>query len=192
MPGRPGPHDRHHRDRRPGAPPTGTILSNTATSTSTTDDPNPLNNTDTETTTVDTEADLAITKTGPATATAGDPAGFDYTITVSNGGPSDNTGGFTVSDTLDTGPDLPGRRQLGRRARPPASSSSCVNATGLAAGASQVFTVHVTLDQTIEAGVVLSNTATRRLRRHDRPERRQRHQHPGRPDDRPGERRRST
>ena len=50
-----------------------------------------------------TEADLSIEKTGPATATAGDPAGFDYTIKVHNNGPSDNTGGFTVSDTLPAG-----------------------------------------------------------------------------------------
>ena len=47
--------------------------------------------------TVDTQADLSIAKTGPSTATAGDPAGFDYTISVTNHGPSDNAGGFKVS-----------------------------------------------------------------------------------------------
>ena len=62
------------------ATPDDTTLTNTTSATSPTDDPNPANNSDTETTHVDTEADLDIDKSGPLTATAGDPAGFDYTI----------------------------------------------------------------------------------------------------------------
>ena len=85
------------------ATPDNTTLTNTTTATSPTDDPNPTNNSDTETTHVDTEADLDIDKTAPLTATAGDPAGFDFSISVDNDGPSDNTGGFTVSDTLASG-----------------------------------------------------------------------------------------
>ena len=70
------------------ATPDTAVITNTATSTSTTDDPCDGigevcdNNSATETTDVDTEADLSISKSGPPTATAGDPAGFDYTIAV--------------------------------------------------------------------------------------------------------------
>ena len=78
------------------------VLSNTSTITTDTNDPDLDDNTSSTTTNVDTEADLSVTKDAPATATAGDPAGFDYTLHVHNGGPSDNTGGFTVSDTLDS------------------------------------------------------------------------------------------
>ena len=42
-------------------------------------------------------ADLAVTKSAPATVTAG--TNFNYTITVTNNGPSNATG-VTVSDTL--------------------------------------------------------------------------------------------
>ena len=67
-----------------------------------TTDPNAGNNTsNTVDTTVHTSADLTVSKTAPPTATAGDPAGFDYTVTVHNNGPSDNTGGFHITDTLD-------------------------------------------------------------------------------------------
>src|SRR5262249_49385349 len=73
-------------------------LSNTSSAASaTTIDPDHTNDSSTKTVTVDTRADLSITKAGPPTAVAGDPAGFDYTITVTNNGPSDNTGGFTVT-----------------------------------------------------------------------------------------------
>src|SRR5213075_2446506 len=56
----------------PGTP-QSYVISNTATIGSATDDPNPGNNTSSTTTTVDTEADLSVSKTAPATATAGDP-----------------------------------------------------------------------------------------------------------------------
>src|SRR5206468_3626071 len=39
-------------------------------------------------TTVNANADLTISKSAPASTTAGDPAGFDYTLTVTNNGPS--------------------------------------------------------------------------------------------------------
>ena len=105
------------------------------------------------------QADLSVTKTAPATATAGDPAGFDYTLTVHNGGPSDNTGGFHVTDTLRPGltfqtagssADCSARGQL----------VTCTNTTGLAAGANQAFTVHVTLASTVDSGTDLANSAT--------------------------------
>src|SRR5207248_11613346 len=64
-------------------------ISNTASASSTTFDPDLTNNSATATTTVNTAADLTIAKDAPATATAG--SGFDYSLTVTNTGPSVHT-----------------------------------------------------------------------------------------------------
>ena len=64
----------------------GTMV-NSAAVTATTPDPVPANNTATASTTVTARADLAITKTGPATVTAG--ANVTYSLVVQNLGPSD-------------------------------------------------------------------------------------------------------
>src|SRR5205823_842999 len=61
------------------------------------------NDSNTTHTTVQARADLTISKFAPGTAIAGDPNGFDYTLTVTNGGPSVHTGGITVTDTLPAG-----------------------------------------------------------------------------------------
>ncbi|SFK34868.1 CARDB domain-containing protein, partial [Lysobacter sp. cf310] len=77
---------------------TGTYL-NSATVSSTTNDPTTGNNTDTETTTPTASADLAIRKTGPATVNQGDSV--SYTIQVWNNGLSD-IANATVEDTVPT------------------------------------------------------------------------------------------
>src|SRR5439155_5819877 len=84
---------------------TGTVLQDSATVASNgTADPTSGNDTsNTVDTTIEASADLSISKSGPATAVAGDSAGFDYTLTVTNNGPSDNAGGFTVTDVLPAG-----------------------------------------------------------------------------------------
>ncbi len=76
----------------------GTVLSNTATVTSTTGDPMSGNNSSTTTTTVAASADLSITKTdGVTTVTPG--GSTTYTITATNAaGPSSTTA--TVADTF--------------------------------------------------------------------------------------------
>src|SRR5204862_68478 len=76
---------------------------NSATVSSSTSDTNTGNNTATDSNTVTTSADLTIAKSAPLTAIAGDPAGFDYSLTVTNNGPSTHTGGITVTDTLPAG-----------------------------------------------------------------------------------------
>ncbi|MFJ7423563.1 DUF6923 family protein [Streptomyces uncialis] len=77
-----------------------TSIVNTATVFGNDPDPNPDNDEDTTTTTVSASVDLAVTKTGPATAIAGDD--IAYTITVTNNGPSDSTG-WTLTDPVPSG-----------------------------------------------------------------------------------------
>jgi len=67
----------------------GTVT-NTAHVSTTTTDPNATNNTATFNTTVSTQADLALTKTGPASAIAGEP--ITYTLSLTNNGPQRRPG----------------------------------------------------------------------------------------------------
>lgn len=60
-------------------------------------DPNPDNDKDTTTTKVTASVDLAVAKSGPATVSPGGK--IDYTITVTNNGPSPSTG-WTLTDTI--------------------------------------------------------------------------------------------
>ena len=137
------------------------LLSNTATVSSSTEDPDESDNSSTADTTVDTQADLSIAKSAPVSATAGDPAGFDYTMTVTNDGPSDNTGGFDVTDTLDSGltfeaggsdPALLGRRPARDLHQHGRSRDGLPDDT-------DTFTIHVTLASDVDSGATLSNTA---------------------------------
>jgi len=80
------------------APDEGGSLTNVASVGSPTSDPNPTNNvTPPVTTTVTAQADVATTVSGPATVLAG--ASYDYTVTVTNNGPSTAVN-VTVSNTL--------------------------------------------------------------------------------------------
>ena len=104
-------------------------------------------------------ADLSIGAAGPATAAAGDPNGFDYTLTVKNNGPSANVGGFTVTDTLPAGETFqaaastPGAVVNGQ-------TITYTNAAGLANAATQTFTLHVTVAASVLPGTVLQDSAT--------------------------------
>jgi uncharacterized repeat protein (TIGR01451 family) len=125
-----------------------------------TPDPNSANNlSNTVNTTVQTQADLSITKAGPATATAGDPAGFNYTLTVTNNGPSDSVGGFTVTDVLPAGLTFRSAGSTGGAV----VNGQMVTYTfplGLPSGGTAIYTVHVTLAVNTTAGSVLQNSAT--------------------------------
>ena len=84
----------------PGYPGPGPIV-DTVTVTTTSDDPDPANNQGTALTAVaPASADLAIVKLGPATASAG--SHIVYSITVTNGGPSD-AAGVQVADPTPIG-----------------------------------------------------------------------------------------
>ena len=115
-------------------------ISNTATVSSSTDDPNPSDNTSEATARATALADLSITKTGVLTEfVPGQTA--SWTIEVTNGGPSDATD-VTVTDTL------PSSGLSGVTSTPSqgscATPSSCQLGT-LAAGSSATITVSGTL-----------------------------------------------
>ncbi|MDX2776059.1 hypothetical protein PV379_01655 [Streptomyces caniscabiei] len=75
---------------------------NTADVTATTPDPDLTNNTSTDTVTITSEADLALTKAHVGTAfTAGQQE--QYTLTVTNAGPSADAPSYTITDTLPAG-----------------------------------------------------------------------------------------
>ena len=130
---------------------TGT-LSNTATISGSVSDPNAANDSSTDDDTVLTpETDLGIAKDdSPDPVVAGETLG--YTITVTNDGPSDSTGG-TVTDVLPPGVTFD-------------SSADCSEAGGtvtcaigaLAVGADQLVSFDVTVDPARTAPI--SNTAT--------------------------------
>ena len=102
--------------------------------------------------------DLLVSKAGPAFATAGDPDGFDYILTVHNAGPSDNVVGFTVTDILPAGLSF---QALGSDARCAAAGKTvtCTNAIGLANGADDAFILHVRVASSVAAGTILANSA---------------------------------
>ena len=76
-------------------------LTNTARVTSPTTDPNPGNNVDSDITNVDAVVDLAIAKTHTGTAVAGE--NVDFTLTVTNNGPSSTPGPVVVTDAVPAG-----------------------------------------------------------------------------------------
>ena len=78
-----------------------TPLTNTARVTSPTSDPNPENNVDSDRTDVEAVVDLAIAKSHTGTAVAGET--FDWTLTVTNNGPSSTGGPIVVTDAVPAG-----------------------------------------------------------------------------------------
>jgi uncharacterized repeat protein (TIGR01451 family) len=140
--------------------PAGTVITNTATVTSTTTDPNAADNSATETTTVGTLADLRVTKTdSPDPVTAG--SDITYTIWVDNLGPSD-VSSLTLTDVLPVGTTFVSVGNAGTACTTPAPGStgtiSCTRS--LAAGFGWPLTVVVNVNAALPAGTVISNTAT--------------------------------
>lgn len=139
----------------------GTVITNTATVSSTTPDSNAGNESGTATTTVGTgSADLAITKTDtPDPVTAG--MNLTYTITVTNNGPSSSTTAV-MNDPLPAGTTFVSvTSPIGWSCTTPAVGATgavaCTN-TSMPVGTA-AFTLVVAVDASAPAGT-LTNTAT--------------------------------
>jgi uncharacterized repeat protein (TIGR01451 family) len=142
-------------------------LTNTATVTPAAGvtDANPANNsaTDTDTqATTQAQVDLSIVKVGPATATPG--GGIQYTLTVSNAGPSDATG-FSIADAVpntiavsNVSCVVAGAGSCGTNA----SAGNNVSFTGaaLTAGAGNALTITIGGTVSATATGALTNTAS--------------------------------
>lgn len=136
-----------------------TSITNTVTVAGENYDPNPANNSASVSTTVAQIADIAVTKTGPATAAAG--MDVTYTITVTNAGPS-NAANVSLSDPLPAGTTFVSRTQTSGptfTCNTPGATLTCTIAL-LPSGASAGFTLVVHVTPSTANGTVLTNTAT--------------------------------
>jgi uncharacterized repeat protein (TIGR01451 family) len=139
-----------------------TSISNTASVTTDSFDTNTSNNNSTATTTVTPRADVAVTKVGPATISAG--ANIAYTVTVTNNGPSDAASvSFTdtlppsttfVSESQTTGPTF-------GCATPAVGGTGTITCTiaSLPAGATATFSIVLQVSAAALSGSTVSNTA---------------------------------
>lgn len=140
----------------------GAIVSNTATVTATTADATPANGSATATTAIGTgSADLSVTKSaGSASVSPGQT--LQYTITVTNAGPSAATNA-SLSDPLPANTTFTSlSAAAGWSCTTPAVGANgtvtCTNASF--APGSAVFTLTVTVAANAVAGSTISNTAT--------------------------------
>jgi len=139
---------------------TGSTLSNTATVSTTTNDPDQNDNTSIVNTPVESHSDLGVTKAGtPDPAPIGGPATF--TIDYSASGPS-TAANATITDTLPAGTLFSSISAPGWSCSTPAVGSngivSCTNT--LASGASGTITIGVTLDSAVTPGALILNSAS--------------------------------
>ena len=147
----------------PAAAPNGTVLSNTATISSTTADPNGGNNSSTAATTLSVSADLAVTKSGPASIAAG--ANVTYTIVASNNGPS-YAAGVSLTDSVPANTTFVSLTQTGGPAfsctTPAAGGTGAITCTAatLSAGSPATFSLVVAAGNTLATGATITNTAT--------------------------------
>lgn len=140
----------------PGDTVAGTGFTNTVSVSSETTDPFDENNSATHTVTVQA-ADIAVDKSGPASANAGD--NLTYTITVTNNGPDFTA--YTLQDVVPPNTTVVSFLQMSGAAAscsaPSAGSTGTVNCNGgLGGGASAVFQLVVNVGNTTS----VVNTAT--------------------------------
>ncbi|MDQ6800599.1 MAG: DUF11 domain-containing protein [Acidobacteriota bacterium] len=141
----------------------GTIISNTATASTTSTEPNLTNNSATTTTTVSaiTIADLVITKSdSPDPVSAG--SSITYTIVVTNNG-SAAAASVSLSDAVPPNTTFAAFTAPAgwTPSAPPVGGTGTVTATNpsLAAGGSATFSLVVTVNGGVAGGTAITNTA---------------------------------
>lgn len=137
----------------------GTIFTNTANVSGTLVDTFAGNNSSAVPTFIVTQADLAVSKSAITPAVAGG-ANLQYTITLSNLGPS-NAQGVQLVDAVPVGTTFVGGSQTTGPAftcASPGGVLTCDIAT-LAAGAVATFNMQVSIPASTAAGTLISNTA---------------------------------
>lgn len=141
----------------------GTVLSNTASLSTSTTDPNGANNSDTATSTVSTSSDMQVTKVDtPDPVTPG--SNLSYAITITNAGPSDASG-TTFSDTIPANTTFVSLATFAdfsctTPAVGGAGTISCSKPSLFVAGSSGVFTLVVNVGAATAGGTIITNTAT--------------------------------
>lgn len=130
-------------------------ITNSATVSSTTDDPNPGNDTDGDTTTIEVEADLTATKQAQGPLTAGEPVTYQFEVTNS-GGPSDASN-VTITDDLQGHFIYQGFTGTGWDCSEASGIVTCTLGSNLAVGDSSI--VDVTLLVAQDAPNPTDNTA---------------------------------
>jgi large repetitive protein len=133
-------------------------IANTASGLTDSFDTNPSNDSATANTTVTQSADLAVTKSGPGTVTAG--TDVTYTLTITNNGPSIATS-VSLSDTLPAGLTFVSVNQtsgptFGCSGGP---TTTCTIAS-LASGATATFDLVAHVSSATAGGASVANTAT--------------------------------
>jgi uncharacterized repeat protein (TIGR01451 family) len=129
---------------------------NTAVVSSPSTDSNPANNTASDPTTIDPLVDLSISKSAVGVFRVGSVG--EYTLTVSNAGPSVEAGPITLTDTLPTGLTYLSYVGAGWSCSSIGQAVSCIYNTSLASGASTVLTLRV--DVWPSAWPSVTNTAS--------------------------------
>ncbi|HEY3053185.1 MAG TPA: DUF11 domain-containing protein, partial [Thermoanaerobaculia bacterium] len=139
---------------------TGSVV-NTASVSATTSDPNAANNSATASSPNTLSADLAVTKSGPASVTAGQNATF--TVVVTNNGPSDAQT-VSLTDAVPANTMFVSESQTGGPAfactTPPVGATGTItcNSPSLAAGTNATFLIVVKVNSSTTGSVV--NTAS--------------------------------
>lgn len=140
----------------------GTIITNTASVTSTTFDPNRGNDSVTATTSIINQANLAVTKTAsPGTVDTG--AIITYTITVTNNGPN-SASNVTLTDNLPAGTSFVSNSGASGWTcfDPVVGSTGAITCTiaSLASGGTVTFTAVVQVSCNVAHATVINDTAT--------------------------------
>jgi uncharacterized repeat protein (TIGR01451 family) len=135
----------------------GDDFSDTASVTSDTPDPTPGNESSSVSGKITTPADLAVTKTGPATVTAGTTA--TYTISLTNKGPS-AAQNVSLSDMLPAGAVLVSLTPVGTNPDPFTVTGTTANAATVASGNTDSFVLEVSVPSNLASGAGFSDTAS--------------------------------